>query len=57
VGISPALTGNVDIPGGNILGEHTFNDLDLLIDTLSDETKAEKGLTQSPHMNIRGNDE
>ncbi|SPF46664.1 hypothetical protein SBDP1_610030 [Syntrophobacter sp. SbD1] len=57
MGISPALTGNVDIPGGNILGEHTFNDLDLLIDTLSDETKAEKGLTQSPHMNIRGNDE
>ena len=39
VGMLPALTGNIDIPGGNILGEHAFNEMDLLFDRLSDEAK------------------
>lgn len=39
VGILPALTANVDIPGGNIFGEHTVDDIDMLVDTLSDEIK------------------
>jgi thiosulfate reductase / polysulfide reductase chain A len=39
VGILPALTGNIDIPGGNILGEHSFYEVDLMFDNLSDETK------------------
>jgi thiosulfate reductase / polysulfide reductase chain A len=39
VGILPALTGNIDIPGGNILGEHSFKDVDLLFDALSDKIK------------------
>ena len=39
VGMLPALTGNIDIPGGNILGEHAFTEVGLLFDRLSDETK------------------
>jgi thiosulfate reductase / polysulfide reductase chain A len=39
VGILPALTGNIDVPGGNILGEQAFDEIDLLINNLSDETK------------------
>jgi len=38
VGMLPALTGNIDIPGGNILGEHAFSEVDLMFDRLSDET-------------------
>lgn len=39
VALLPALTGNVDVPGGNILGEHIVNDVDWLVDNLSDEAK------------------
>jgi anaerobic selenocysteine-containing dehydrogenase len=35
VGLLPALTGNVDIPGGNILGEHVVNGPDWYLDHLS----------------------
>ncbi len=39
VGILPGLTGNVDIPGGNIFGEHVIDEIDTLVNTLSDRTK------------------
>jgi anaerobic selenocysteine-containing dehydrogenase len=39
VAILPALTGNIDIPGGNILGEHSAKRPDILVSSLSDETK------------------
>jgi len=42
VSVLPALTGNVDIPGGNIIGEHVVADLDWLLGTLPDATKAKR---------------
>ena len=39
VALLPALTGNVDIPGGNILGEHAITEPDWFLDRLSDEIK------------------
>jgi thiosulfate reductase/polysulfide reductase chain A len=39
VGILPALTGNIDIPGGNILGEQAVKEVDWLFDYLSDDMK------------------
>jgi len=38
----PALTGNVDVPGGNILGEHVVGELDWLLDSLSDDAKSKR---------------
>lgn len=37
VGLLPALTGNVDVPGGNILGEHVGQEPDLFMENLPPE--------------------
>lgn len=42
VGILPALTGNIDVPGGNIFGEHVFDEIDMLVDSLSEEAKEKR---------------
>lgn len=42
VALLPALTGNVDIPGGNIFGEHVADEVDLLLDGLSDAAKKKR---------------
>jgi len=39
VGLLPGITGNIDVPGGFILGMHAVNDPDLLAGNLSDEIK------------------
>jgi thiosulfate reductase/polysulfide reductase chain A len=39
VGLLPGITGNIDVPGGFILGMHAVNDPDMLAGNLSDETK------------------
>jgi thiosulfate reductase / polysulfide reductase chain A len=55
VGILPALTGNVDLPGGNILGEHAFDEVDMLVDHLSDEIK-DKRLGADTYRMLCGRD-
>jgi anaerobic selenocysteine-containing dehydrogenase len=42
VGLLPALTGNVDVPGGNILGEHVVDDPDWLLDNLLESSKEKR---------------
>jgi thiosulfate reductase/polysulfide reductase chain A len=37
VGLLPAVTGNIDIPGGWILGTHAVNDVPILLENLSPE--------------------
>ncbi len=40
VGLLPALTGNIDVPGGNVFGPHLVDEIPLwLLDKLSEETK------------------
>ena len=40
VGLLPAITGNIDIPGGNVFGQHLTMETDCwLLETLSEETK------------------
>lgn len=39
VGLLPGITGNIDVPGGFILGMHAVNDPDMLTWNLSDEIK------------------
>jgi len=39
VGLLPGITGNIDVPGGFILGMHAVNDPDMLAGNLSDEIK------------------
>ena len=39
VGLLPGITGNIDVPGGFILGMHAVNDPDMLAWNLSDEMK------------------
>ena len=39
VGLLPAITGNIDIPGGWILGEHLMGEHPFLAECLSEETK------------------
>lgn len=42
VALLSALTDNVDVPGGNILGEHVVSDVDWLLDNLSEEVKQKR---------------
>ena len=42
VGLLPALTGNVDVPGGWVLGMHLVPEPDLLAERLSDEMRRKR---------------
>lgn len=42
VALLPGITGNIDIPGGWILGMHATQDFPLLLDTLPEEIKAKR---------------
>lgn len=53
VALLPGITGNIDIPGGWILGMHAMGDVPIFLDKLSDEMK-EKRLGSDRHKVLSG---